>query len=143
MPTNNAIAYYTQNQKQSATVLTISIGQDAMTCDDGPTIGSHYLSINLPGSTASTGMFTIDNRAGTAASAFRLVAAGGSAVSSLEDGATGTVTVAHIFAASDDPAKSSASGTYDVTFPDGHLTGSFEARGCASSLNQVVPAPAP
>lgn len=144
MPANNAIAQYTQNEKQSAPVLTISIGQDAMTCDDGPTTGSQYLAINLPGKIASTGTFTLDPSGATlAANAARLTSAGGSAVSSIEEGATGTVTVGQIFSVADDPTSSSASGTYDITLPSGHFTGSFEARGCTSSLHEIVPAPAP
>jgi len=74
----------------------------------------------------------------------RLTSAGShSAVSSVEEGATGTVTLTRAFAPTDDLTTAEVLGSYDITFPEGEVTGTILSGACASDLNEVVPAAAP
>lgn len=139
-----ATAQYTQNQNQSAPVLTINVGDQPIECGSGPAVGSTYLGISIGGADAKEGTFSVGAGLRTAATTspaqvVRLQSAGNSAVSSVEEGATGTITISHVFQVTDDPSKSTVSGTYDISFPEGRITGTFDAQGCASELGQLVP----
>lgn len=138
-PQFTAIARYTKNQKQSAPSLVIDVADTAFDCS-GPPSGTKFVSISLQGDAVAPGTYSVtQEQAPSKAFVAYLESAGGGAVRSFEGSDSGTVTVTKTFAASDDPNTASVTGSYDIVFADRHLTGTFDARGCASSLNQLVP----
>ena len=138
------VAQYTQNEHQAAPVLTISIGQQPMTCAGAPPVGATYLDLSLPQASVAPGTFTVGyDGAPSTIYVARLTSAGAhSAVSAVEEGASGTVTLTQAFLPTDDLTTATVVGSYDITFPEGRMTGQILSGACASELNQIVPAAA-